>query len=410
MNTTTAPSRQLFLDWLRIIAFGLLVPYHVGMYYVTWDFHVKSAAASSTIEPLMFLTAPWRMGLLFLISGAATQFMLRRSGRFVAPRSRRLLWPLLFGMLVIVPPQSYFEVVSKLAYAGSYLDFMKLYLIGYHGFCRGTDCLDLPTWNHLWFLPYLWAYTMLGWMLWKLWPDCREKFEGLIDKIPSGAVIVLLAVPLMAARLTLSLFPSTHNLTWDWYNHLQYFYLFLIGLLGAQSGLWALMQRWRWAALGFAVLAWALLLAYFKHYASQDPSAVMLYAQRLLWGALEWSAIVAACGHAKQCLDFDHPARRWLTPAIFCLYVFHQTVIILLTRALLPLALPPVVEGLLIIALTFAICLAAYLLLRRIPILRELVGIAPQAGRSADRDGRASIVPQATSALNSASPADTSMT
>ena len=176
-NTTRAsPSRHYFLDWLRIIAFGLLVPYHVGMYYVTWDWHVKSAAASSTIEPLMMLTAPWRMGLLFLVSGAATQFMLGRGGRFVRPRSRRLLWPLLFGMLVVVPPQSYYEVVTKLAYAGSYADFLRLYLSGYHAFCRGTDCLSLPTWNHLWFLPYLWAYTMLGWALWKLWPDGREKF------------------------------------------------------------------------------------------------------------------------------------------------------------------------------------------------------------------------------------------
>jgi len=373
-TTTTASSRHYFLDWLRIIAFGLLVPYHVGMYYVTWDWHVKSAAASSTIEPLMMLTAPWRMGLLFLISGAATQFMLGRGGKFVRPRSRRLLWPLLFGMLVVVPPQSYYEVVTKLAYAGSYADFLRLYLSGYYGFCRGTDCLSLPTWNHLWFLPYLWAYTMLGWALWKLWPDGREKFERLIG---DGRTLLLLAVPLMAARLTLTLFPSTHNLTFDWYNHLQYFYLFMLGLLGARSGLWALMQRWRWQALGFAVLAWGLLLAYFEHYASLVPSTAMLYGQRLLWGALEWSAIVAACGHAKQCLDFDNAARRWLTPAIFCLYVFHQTVIVLLTRALLPLGLPPVAEGLLLIALTFSICLAAYALLRQVPVLREFVGIAP---------------------------------
>jgi len=374
MNTT-AP-RHHFLDWLRIIAFGLLVPYHVGMYYVTWDWHVKSAAASSTVEPLMLLTAPWRMGLLFLISGAATQFMLRRPGPFVKSRSGRLLWPLLFGMFVIVPPQAYYEVVTKVTYAGSYADFMQLYVSGYHGFCRGTDCLSMPTWNHLWFLPYLWAYTMLGWMLWKLWPNCREGFERLVGG-GSGIVLLALALPLMAARLTLTLFPSTHNLTWDWYNHLQYFYLFLLGMLGAQSGLWTQMQRWRWPALAFAVLAWALLLAYFKHYDKIEPSPAALYGQRLLWGALEWAAIVAACGHARQRLDFDSAARRWLTPAIFCLYVFHQTVIVLLTRALLPLALPPVAEGLLLIALTFAICVPAYLGARRVPGVREFVGVAP---------------------------------
>ena len=35
-------ARQFYLDWLRILAFGLLVVFHVGMYYVTWDWHIKS--------------------------------------------------------------------------------------------------------------------------------------------------------------------------------------------------------------------------------------------------------------------------------------------------------------------------------------------------------------------------------
>ena len=40
--------RRHDLDWVRVCAFGLLVLYHVGMYYVTWDWHVKSPHASAT--------------------------------------------------------------------------------------------------------------------------------------------------------------------------------------------------------------------------------------------------------------------------------------------------------------------------------------------------------------------------
>jgi hypothetical protein len=36
--------------------------------------------------------------------------------------------PLIFGMFVIVPPQAYFEVVEKVAYQGSYGEFMRLYV------------------------------------------------------------------------------------------------------------------------------------------------------------------------------------------------------------------------------------------------------------------------------------------
>eukprot|EP01036_Dinobryon_divergens_P003682 gene3682-4873_t len=149
MDSTSPPlplARLYFLDWLRILAFALLVPYHVGMYYVTWDWHVKSPAASTLIEPLMMLSSPWRLSLLFFIAGAATQMMWRRNGSagFVGRRSRQLLWPLLFGMGVVVPPQAYYEVVSKLSYAGSYVDFMRLYLTGYGGTAyQGTNGLSI---------------------------------------------------------------------------------------------------------------------------------------------------------------------------------------------------------------------------------------------------------------------------
>lgn len=101
------------MDWLRVIAFGLLLLYHVGMYYVTWDWHVKSPTTQLMLEPVMLLSSPWRMSLLLLISGVATAFMLRKPEDLLYRRLRQLLLPLLFGMAVIVPPQSYYQVVEQ---------------------------------------------------------------------------------------------------------------------------------------------------------------------------------------------------------------------------------------------------------------------------------------------------------
>jgi surface polysaccharide O-acyltransferase-like enzyme len=70
---------------------------------------------------------------------------------------------------------------------------------------------------------------------------------------------------------------------------------------------------------------------------------------------------------------------RWLSGAVFCLYILHQTVIVLLTRLLLPLSLPWGLEALLLILLTAAICLGAYALLRQVPGLRALLGISSPA-------------------------------
>lgn len=139
--------RRHDLDWVRVCAFGLLVLYHVGMYYVTWDWHVKSPDASDALEPFMLLSSPWRLSLLFLVSGAATAFLLGKARqaadatgtrtRFLGARSRRLLVPLVFGMLVIVPPQAYYEVVEQLpgGYHEGYMAFYGRYLTAYDGFC-----------------------------------------------------------------------------------------------------------------------------------------------------------------------------------------------------------------------------------------------------------------------------------
>ena len=50
ISNDAPPQRLFFLDWVRIIAFAVLVLYHVGMYYVTWDFHIKSLHASTLLE------------------------------------------------------------------------------------------------------------------------------------------------------------------------------------------------------------------------------------------------------------------------------------------------------------------------------------------------------------------------
>ena len=130
-DNASPPARLIYLDWLRVAAFGLLILYHIGMFYVTWDWHVKSDHAGHAIEPLMLLTNPWRLTLLFLVSGAATRFMAdkidgRRPSPESAPCGCSSRWS--SRMLVIVPPQSYYEVVEKIAYPNSYLAFWGRYL------------------------------------------------------------------------------------------------------------------------------------------------------------------------------------------------------------------------------------------------------------------------------------------
>jgi glucans biosynthesis protein C len=378
--------RRYDLDWVRIGAFILLIFYHVGMYYVTWDWHVKSPHSSHALEPLMLLTNPWRLPLLFLVSGVATAYLLERKGvrnGFLGQRSIRLLVPLLFGMAVIVPPQSYLEVVEKISYAGSYTDFLKKYFTAYHGFCRGSDCLLLPTWNHLWFVAYLWVYTavlclavwiapaLVGWLR----RFTEEKLGGL-------GIVFWPMVLLVAARLLLfTLFPPNHALAGDWYNHVTYGMIFLVGFaLAGTRAPWVTLERTRWITLGFAVLGWACICARYSWAITHDdgpaPSQMLTLIFRGVYGAEQWLAIMAVLGFARRHLMRDNAARRYLTTAIFPVYILHQTVIVVVAHSLKPAQLDPGFEGALLVLVTASLSFLGYELIRRIRILRPLFGLS----------------------------------
>ena len=62
---------------LPLAAFGLLILYHVGLVYGVYDWHVHSAHTFEWMREAVLITNPWRLTLLFLVSGAALPATLR---------------------------------------------------------------------------------------------------------------------------------------------------------------------------------------------------------------------------------------------------------------------------------------------------------------------------------------------
>ena len=381
--------RLVFLDWLRVSAFGLLILYHVGMFYVTWDWHVKSDHAGDAIEPLMLLTNPWRLTLLFLVSGAATRFMADKmsAGQLAGKRTLRLLVPLVFAMLVIVPPQSYYEVVEKIAYPDSYLAFWGRYLAADGGFCRDGDCLILPTWNHLWFVAYLLVYTLLTAAGLALFRARLERLGNWLAGAPAWTLLVLPIAWLAAARLILfPVFEVTHALVDDWYNHAVSLPAFLFGFLLVKDGrVVAQFARLRWTALALFVGSYLAFATYAWIYRAEDavPPDVLRTVMRLVYATDQWSAIVAALGFGSLHLNRDSRLLRTLTVAVFPFYIAHQTIIVVVGHHLKALHLPVFAEAALLLTATAAGCWATFELARRSDLLRPLFGLAPRPREAA---------------------------
>ena len=387
-ETPLPPTRLIYLDWLRVAAFALLILYHVGMFYVTWDWHVKSDHAGHAIEPLMLLTNPWRLTLLFLVSGAATRFMAdkMRAGALAGKRTLRLLVPLVFAMLVIVPPQSYYEVVEKIAYSDSYLAFWGRYLAADGGFCRDGDCLIVPTWNHLWFVAYLLVYTLLLCGLLALFRGRVARLAAAIGAAPAWALLTVPILYLAAARyFLLPVFEVSHALVDDWYNHAVSLPAFLFGFLALKDGrVTDRFVRLRWTALGLFLASYAAYASYAWAYRAEDavPPEALRAAMRLVYAIDQWSAIVAAIGFGALHLTRDSPLLRTLTVAVFPFYIAHQTIIVAAGHHLKALRLPALAEAGALIAITALGCWATFELARRSDLLRPLFGLGPRERRS----------------------------
>ncbi len=203
--------RRYDLDWIRVIVFLLLILYHVGMFFVPWGWHIKNNVIyDQLVFPMAFLNR-WRLPILFVISGMGTYYALgKRTGKqFTLERIKRLFIPLVIGMLFIVPPQIYFERLDKGQFVGSYLEFWPT-----HAF-TGIYPEGNLSWHHLWFLPYLLAYSlMLAPLFVYLRKHPEHRFLQWLRKLcstPMGFYIFLIPLYLFEALLE-PFFPITHNL------------------------------------------------------------------------------------------------------------------------------------------------------------------------------------------------------
>ncbi|MES2443144.1 MAG: acyltransferase family protein [Pseudomonadota bacterium] len=368
--------RHYGMDWLRIGAFALLILYHVGMVFVPWPFAVKTAAPAEWVAIPMLFTNAWRLMLLFVVSGFASRALYARSAgvrAFVRNRNLRLLVPLAFGIVVIVPPQPWVELVTQHGYAGGFAGFLA------HDYFRfgALDGIILPTWNHLWFVVYLWAYTQLLALLLLLPRPAR--LQGWFDRAFGGAGALWLPIAwlLIFQLLLFRRGVETHDFLNDGIAHLAYVpaFLFGFGLGGSRPAMAAFARLWKPAAIlalaGYAVVGSVEALWPGR---SVAPWAVGI-AFRIAREVQTWASIAALIGLAETCLNRDHPWRATLTEAVFPFYIIHQTVIVLAEYALRRIGLPAAFEFVILVAATVAGCWLFYLLGREVTPLRPLIGL-----------------------------------
>ncbi|MFN3352517.1 MAG: acyltransferase family protein [Brevundimonas sp.] len=366
--------RQFGLDWLRIGAFGVLILYHIGMFFVPWGWHVKTAVPVDWVQWPMMAVNPWRLSLLFVISGVVSRALLGKlagPGAFAASRSWRLLVPLVAGMALFVAPQPWVELRDQGRISGS---FMSFWLGRYFEFGDSLG-LVLPTWNHLWFVVYLWVYSMVlaaaACLPRSVRARLQQGFDGLFG---SWRLLVLPVVWVFATRaLLFPVYGETHALLDDPYAHGLYGFAFAFGYgLAKSAPAWAAIDRHWKTFLCLAAGAGGVMLG--LHGAELGTMGAELV-ETGARATLAWTAILGLLGLARAQLHHDGPARRYLSEAIFPFYIVHQTLIVVVGYGLKQMQVGPVAEFGAIFLATALGCLATFEIGRRVPFLRPLLGL-----------------------------------
>tara|TARA_R110000868_G_scaffold13584_2_gene63185 strand:- start:28065 stop:29273 length:1209 start_codon:yes stop_codon:yes gene_type:complete len=388
-----ANTRRFDLDWLRIGAFGLLIFYHIGMFFNTEGWHAKSSHMNDAMEPLMWLSSPWRLPLLFFISGVAIRFLSDKLGaaRFAGDRFWRLFPVILFGMYVIVAPQTWVQL-QQAGVIGP--DFWTFYQ-GYAFTWDGPWSIQTPTWNHIWYVVYLFVYCML---LAPVIPALRAMADSkpmqavgkLFERPVLGPIlmIILPILPFVLIRFTLvEHFETTHNLIWDWANHANSFLILLYGYFFAKNAaLWRAIDRALPWVGALTLASFVFLYVCYSDWSAIEDNMLIVWTARIDRIFFAWSIILTLLGLARRYGNHDNAARRYLTEAVFPYYILHQTIIVVWGFFIGSMGFGVWTEFWILFAVTVVGCGLGYELVRRVPLLRPVMGLK---WRATPRSGRA---------------------
>lgn len=368
MNATSFSERRHDLDWLRFIAIVILLFFHTGMIFNQWGFHIKNSETDKSFGFWMVWLHYWRMPLLLFISGAGTYMAMgkRTPGQFAGERFKRLFIPLVFGMFVVVPPQIYFEYIGK--YDG-YWDFYKT-VFDFEPYPGGSF-----SWHHLWFILYLFIYSLLALPLLKfLRSDKSSRFKARLWRLtgsPAGVLCFPASIILITQIILRPFFPEeTHNLVQDWAFFVFYGCFFLMGMLCYSNiEVWQSIGKNRKHLLIGALFMLIPFYGTFFHFYKiielpwSDETVELIFDVSAVIGSWCWVITIVAFG--QHFLHKPHRCLSVVNEGLYPFYILHQTAIIAIGYYICQLEWSIGVKFWTVSLLTLVSCVAFYLLLIR---------------------------------------------
>jgi surface polysaccharide O-acyltransferase-like enzyme len=287
------------------------------------------------------------MPLLFVVAGISSAYALKKrsASAFAKERVNKLLIPLIFGLLLLVPIQSF---LAGLFHTGSanYLNFF-------------TDFSDISgtgggfTTGQLWFILYLFIISIVSLPFLALY-NKRSK-QTFAAKIPLAVLIAFAVIPVLAHPiLDIGGKSIGENLC---YFLLGYFVL-------ANENVLQKLDKYRFLLLGIAIVA--LIACYASN---------LFYGDYVYFEAVSWLSIIAIMGLARHYLDFSGKITGYLSKSSFGVYLFHQSWIVVAAYFIFQFTGNPALQIATIMLSAIVLTYLSYEISRRVPPLRWAFGL-----------------------------------
>lgn len=374
--------RRYDVDWLRVLAILMVFLYHCSRFFTPPAWHISNSEESIPLMMFVGYLDPWLMPIFFLLSGVGSWYALegRGAGAYIKDRVKRLFIPFWgVGMLILIPPQYFWQEVWYGSFQGSFVEFypefFKLFKIG-------TGPFFGPH-GHLWFLHSLLIISLLSLpLLLHFKSDAGRvlisKIAGFLDR-RGGALMIML--PLILVK---EIFGISYNSNFDWPEQFLYMFFFLVGFIYPADKRFRMgFERDRFTGLTISIISFMVIAAgmltseSFRNMAQARAMTPTYIGILIPLTALQcWGFIVFALGTASRRLNFTNKWLSYGNEAVLPFYIFHQAIILWVGWYIIPMDLPALLKYIIIAPVAFSGIIFLYeLAVKRLNPVRFLFGM-----------------------------------
>jgi peptidoglycan/LPS O-acetylase OafA/YrhL len=370
------PDRRHDLDWLRVLGMLAVFVFHCARFFDYDGWHAKSGETSDGMEVFVEVVHQWLMPLFFVLSGLSSYFALSLiSGRkYLGSRVKRLVVPLVVGMLTHVVLQVYIERKTQGGFTGSLFEFYPHYFEGFYAFGGNFAWMGL----HLWYLEMLFLFSLLTlplfqWMRKESAGKFLSKVAGFAEK--PGAIF-LIALPLAAVEILSDLNPEyIGRRDWGGWALFPHLVFYVSGFLIASSPKFRTStERHRAVSLALGVAATVLGFCLIEYAGHSSGGAFFSF----LRAFNSWFWLIAFLGFSSKYLTFSNSFLKYAGEAVLPFYILHQSVIIVIGYFIIDWTSAVSLQYLFLSTSSFVVIMVIYeILVRRFNPMRFLFGLKP---------------------------------